>query len=370
MDTRAWALDVVEKIRNKVRITASRTEICFPYTVDADGKFTASRSLSWWTNGFWGGILWLLYRDTKEKIYKEKAERIEQELDKAFLEFDGLHHDVGFMWLLTAVADYRLTGNEQSRKRGMLAASVLASRYNIQGGFIRAWNKSGMCEDVSGCAIIDSMMNIPILHWASKVTGDSRFSYIAKHHADKVRNHFIRADGSVKHIVRFNPKNGEYVESFAGQGYNVHSSWTRGQAWAIYGFVLSYLYTKDENHLKTAVKVADYFISCLKEAQDFVPDCDFRAPKEPIYKDTTAGCIAACGMLEIASCLPEGMRSEYFENAVRILRETEERCCDWSENGDAIVLMGTESYNSGHNIPIIYGDYYFINAIYKLLAWN
>lgn len=356
-----WLNDVWSKIEKKLAVTSKETpDDLLAYTTK-DGKFVNERDVFWWTNGFWPGIMWLMYTGTKDEHYKKVAEKLEKKLDEALYGFDGLHHDVGFMWLLSSVANYRMTGNEESKRRGLIAASFLASRYNAVGQFIRAWN-----DDKTGWAIIDCMMNIPLLYWASKELDDPRFTYIAMYHADTAQRTFIRADGSVNHINSFDPITGEFIETFGGQGYEVGSSWTRGQSWAIYGFVLSYIYTKKQEYLDTAKKVAHYFIAALSATDSFVPDCDFRSPKEPVYKDTTAGVIAACGMIEIARHVPEFEKGLYLNSAIKILKETEEKYCDWTETQAAIVQMGTEAYTNGHNMPIIYGDYYFIEAILKL----
>ena len=158
---------------------------------------------------------------------------------------------MGFMFLPTAVADYKLTGNARSRKTALHAANLLAGRFNPAGGFIRAWNQSED-KDTRGWAIIDSMLNISLLYWASEETKDPRFRKIAMMHADTTKAHFVRPDGSVKHIVEFDPETGEAVRSYGGQGYKEGSSWTRGQGWAVYGFVISYLHTGKQEYLDTA----------------------------------------------------------------------------------------------------------------------
>ena len=365
---REWADMVWDKIQKKLRRTAAETgDRCFPYSTK-NGKFYNDKNgvtPSWWTNGFWVGILWLMYHETGDTLYKDAAESLENQLDTALAYFTELNHDIGFMWLLSAVADYRITGSEASKRRGLHAASLLAGRFNPAGQLIRAWNDWGDGVDRRGWAIIDCLMNIPLLYWASQETGDTRFRQIATQHADTVMERFVRPDGSVKHIVEFDLDTGEYVRHYGGQGYSLDSSWTRGQAWALYGFTLSYLHTGKQAYLDTAKRIAHYFIANLQD--DDVPPCDFRSPKTPVYKDTTAGACAACGLLEIAKAVPETEQDLYRGAAFKILRATEERYCDWSDTEDSIVQMGTEAYGSGEqNIPLIYGDYFFIEAVLKL----
>ena len=247
-----WTEEAIEKIREKMSWVSEKNQDRIPYTTDENGNYddrsdcsrewNADDGLNWWTNGFWGGIMWLLYQDTKEERYARIARRSEEKLTKCFDMFYGLHHDVGFMFGPTAVADYRLTGNAGSKRIAMHAANLLAGRFNPAGRFIRAWNDHET-EDRRGWAIIDCLMNLSLLYWAYEESGDPRFKHIAVMHADTAMKYFVRADGSVNHIVEFDSETGEMVRSYGGQGYCEGSSWTRGQGWAIYGFMISYLHT-------------------------------------------------------------------------------------------------------------------------------
>ena len=364
IDTTNWINSIWDKIEKKLEYTSHNTECEFPYTTE-NGKFVehSSKDINYWTNGFWAGILWLMYQATNDEFYKEKADSIEDKLDTALYGYWGLSHDVGFMWHLSSVANYRITGKKQSLTRGIIAANYLSGRYHAVGGFIKAWGNRGYQYYN---AIIDCMMNLPLLYWASEETEDPRYKFIAENHADTVIKTFIREDGSVNHINLYNSETGEFIDSEGGQGYQKGSSWTRGQAWAIYGFILSYIHTKKERYLNAAKRVAHYFMAALAATGEFVPNCDFRAPKEPVYKDTTAGVIAACGLIEISKVVPEYEQSMYLDFALMILKETEEKYADWTEEEASIIQMGTEAYERGHNVPIIYGDYYFIEAILKL----
>lgn len=365
---KSWADEIWKKAEKKLERTVPAVgDSFFPYTTK-NGRFVNPYDKElpqWWTNGFWTGILWMMYETAQKPMYREYAERLEEKLDAVIEDFDALHHDVGFMWLLSAVADYRLTQNPRSRKRGMHAAGTLAGRFNPNGNFIRAWNTNGPEDHNVGWAIIDSMMNIPLLYWASEESGDPRFRGIAMRHADTLMEHAVRSDGSVKHIVEFDPVTGEYIKNHTGQSYGENASWSRGQAWALYGFALSFIHTGRAAYLDTAKRVAHYFIANLQD--DYVPPCDFRSPETPVYKDTTAGACAACGLLEIAKAVPEYEKKLYAGAAVKILKAIGERYCDWSESEDSIVQCGTEAYHFGaKNIPIIYGDYFFMEALLKL----
>lgn len=282
----------------------------------------------------------------------------------SFKEYYGLHHDVGFMWRPTSVATYIMTGNQKSRKRAMMAANLLAGRYNPVGEFIRAWNDFDPNNDTRGWAIIDCMMNLPILYWASEENNDPRFKEIAIKHADTTMNTFIRPDGSVNHIVEFDPVEGGVVRSYGGQGYGKGSSWSRGQSWGLYGFIISYIHTGKQEYLDTAKRIAHYFISCV--CDDYTPRVDFRAPKEPYYIDTTASAIAACGLIEIAKHVGEYEKDIYINAALNLLKVLDEKYVDWSDETDNLLTMCSASYHDeNHHFSIIYGDSYFMEAMFK-----
>lgn len=375
-EDREWALSVKNKIEKKMSIVSKRSQDKIPSTsingvhddksvININNK--ECDGIDWWTNGFWGGIQWLLYNATREEQYLKTANNVENALDNCFERFYGLHHDVGFMWLHTAVANYKLTGNYKSRKRALMAATLLAGRFNPKGRFIRAWNgKDYEKNDNRGYAIIDCMMNINLLYWATEETGDPRFKNIAMAHADTTMKNFIRSDGSVKHICDFDPYTGEYRCSYGGQGYCHGSSWTRGQGWALYGFVLSYIHTKKIEYLETAKKVADYFISQVPE--NYVIPVDFKQPSSPDWEDSSAACIASCGLIELSRFSCENSE-RYFKTAINLLKTLDSRSCDYSLDDDCIVNNCSSAYHvNQHNNTLIYADEFYIEAIYKLLG--
>lgn len=360
-----WAKQVSEKIKSKMEVVTKRNLHKIPYTTQ-NGVFNdmTEENICWWTNGFWGGMMWQLYNATKMEMYREVAMENEEKLDENLMTASGMDHDSGFRWLPTAIANYRLTGNPDSYNRGLTAACNMAGRYNCVGEFIRAWNDDGDGSK-AGWAIIDCMMNLPLLYWAYGETNDPRFLHVALKHADTAEKFFIRADGSANHIVVFDPVTGEFVESMGGQGYAVGSSWTRGQAWAIYGFVLSYIHTKEEKYLNTAKRVANYFIANMPKS--WLVPVDFRQPLEPAWEDSTAAVIAACGMLEIAKYVPETEQHVYYDSAIKMLKALDESRCNWDMETDNLLEKCTAAYHDEeHEFAIIYGDYFFIEAIWKL----
>jgi unsaturated chondroitin disaccharide hydrolase len=194
-------------------------------------------------------------------------------------------------------------------------------------------------------------------------------------HADTALRHLLRPDGSCNHIGILNPNTGELLETPGGQGYGPGSSWTRGQAWAVYGFAISAFHTGERRYLNAAKQVAHYFISALYRyaslpGRSFVPPVDFRAPDEPELYDSSAGTIAACGLLLIAELSAGEEGKLYFDAALNILKATEEKFCDWDPSRDSIVQKGAEAYHveaERLQVPLIYGDYFFAEAVLRLL---
>lgn len=365
MDTLQWAENVSMKIKKKLEMVADRNKDKIPYTTrNKVFNDMSEENICWWTNGFWGGMMWQLYHATENELYRRIAEENEKKLDKNLMWAQGLDHDNGFKWLPTAVANYRISGSTESRNRGLLAANNLAGRFNPIGSFIRAWNDNGD-GSTAGWAIIDCLMNLPLLYWAYEETKDPRFLQIATIHADTAEKYFVRLDGSVNHIVEFDPSSGEFVRTYGGQGCGEGSSWTRGQAWAIYGFILSYLHTKKDSYLNAAKRVANYFIANTPD-NGLIP-VDFRQPEDCSLEDSTAAAIAACGMLEIAKKVPQTEAHVYHNAAVRMLKALEQERCNWDEDCDNILEKCTAAFHDKeHEFAIIYGDYYFIEAIWKL----
>ena len=333
-----WAQQVFNKIKKKIPAEIKRVSTGIPY-IPVNGYYEdeGNRNITWWTNGFWAGILWQLYHATGTKYYRTYAQYTEKRLDDAFANFMGLDHDIGFMWQHTAVADYRLTKNKRSMARGLHAANLLNGRYNPVGKFIKACNPDESGKR-NGWVIIDSMMNLSLLYWARDLTGDLRFDYIARTHANTVMNNHVRTDGSVNYICIFNPKNGELLKTLGGQGYGTGSSWSRGQAWAIYGFALSYLHTKDEKYLDTSRRAAHYFLANIEQS-NYYSLVDFRAPKDPGQFDSSASAIAACGLLEISKHVPELEQQVYINAAVKILKNLDKNYADYDVDTDELLQM-------------------------------
>ena len=359
-----WIEEAFERAAKKFELGAGLAAEAgiIPYKCE-NGRYVPSPydGNSWWTGGFWPGIMWQLYHATGKEVYKAEALRVEELLVRELMRYDDLNHDVGFMYLLSCGAHHRLTGDETARRHALHAANLLAGRFN-PAGFIRAWN-----GDRHGWAIIDCMMNLSLLYWASEQTGDPRFAATARLHAGTTIREFLREDGSSCHIVIFDPVTGEALERPAGQGCCEGSSWSRGQAWALYGFTLSGVNTGDRKYIDVARRCAKYFIANIRE--DGLTDSDFCQPKDEERIDNIAGACAACGLLELAEAVGGEEGETYRAAALRLLRALNDLCADWSEDNPGILQKCTASYHddgAGRHVNILYGDYFFVEALCRL----
>lgn len=361
-----WLEEAWQATVNKVSRTSQRIGAGFPHA-SLNGAYVLEQP-SWWTAGFWPGMLWLLYEGSKNDSFRTIAEQCEEQLDEVLDGYDRLDHDLGFMWTLTSVASYKLNGGEQSRRRALKAANYLAARFNLKGRYIRAWNPWREGEDNSGLAIIDCAMNTPLLFWASRETGDPRYAHIAEAHMETVLERFVRPDGSIYHIISFDPKTGQFVEALGGQGYAPESAWSRGTAWALYGLALSYHHLGEQKYLDAAKRVAHYFLSQLPD--DYVPHWDFRLPPEvTAYRDSSAGACAASGLLLLAELVDPLQSQAYRGPAIRILESLYRNYGSWdNHNEEGLIREGTSHYPENKNIdvPLIYGDYFFVEGLCRL----
>ena len=356
---------LAEQLTEKFRRTAvlAAEEGIIPYKSE-NGRWITSPydGNSWWTGGFWPGLMWQLWCLSGDDFFRQEAQRVENMLTEEFRRFEKLNHDVGFMYLLSCGADAKLTGSPQAKTDTLHAANLLMGRFNPAAGYIRAWNE----QEKMGYAIIDSMMNLSILFRAGRDTGDPRFAATAKLHADMTLREFLRADGSVSHIIELDPFTGRRVRELPGQGYCLGSSWSRGQSWGLYGFTLAYINTEDANYLEAACRIAEYFISHIRP--DGLTDCDFCQPAGEERIDNIAGMCASCGLIELSRLTG---KEAYRAAAEKLIRGAAEHCCDFSENSCGVLTHCTASYHddgAGRHTNITYGDYFLTEAVAKLLG--
>ena len=321
-----------------------------------NGKLVTA-NIRWWTSGFFPGSLWLLYEHTGDDELRQYAEHFTSRLE-SLKDYTGTH-DLGFMVFCSYGNGYRLTGNEAYKDVINQASASLATRFNETVGCIRSWNtgrKEHPEEDY--IVIIDNMMNLEMLEW-------SGYHDLARKHADTtIANHF-RDDYSTYHVVTYNELTGEVTDKRTAQGDADASAWSRGQAWGLYGYTMMYRVTGLERYLEQAVHIADYLIPRLPE--DAIPNWDFDAEKQ--MKDSSAGSIMASALIELYG---HTGNKEYLAVAERQLRSLSSPAylAAVGENGNFILKHGTGHLPAGTevDVPLTYGDYYFIEAAMRYLA--
>lgn len=366
-DQKHWETEFLEKIARKFSWVNEKIYAPYVYAVDKKGRYFQSENPAYsWVCGFYGGIQWWMYSLTGERKYYDKAIEISEWMDENLVTMGSISHDLGFQYLLTTIPDYLQTGVERARRSSIHAACLLAGRFNYAGNYLRAWDDNKYIDpdnSKAGYVIIDSMMNLPLLFWATKETHDPRFKQIACAHANTIMKTFIRENGSSEHIVVFDPETGVVLEKPRGQGYAPGSSWTRGQAWAIYGFSMAFHYTGDRGYFDTAFKVAEYYMRRLDNQK--LPPVDFDQPMEPDIKDASASAIAACGLIELKKWANETQKEVLEDWIVRLLHGLYSDC-DFSETNEAVLQNCKQMYHEPpEQTSLIYADFYLLEALMK-----
>jgi unsaturated chondroitin disaccharide hydrolase len=327
-----------------------------------------------WTTGFWTGMLWLGYEYTGEEKYRRVAEKhVKSFKDRIKNRIVVNHHDLGFLYSLSSVSAYKLTGENPGKEVALEAAELLLTRYSEKAGIIQAWGELTDPKQ-SGRMIIDCMMNLPLLYWASEVTGDQTYRQLAYHHAKQSAKYIVRPDSSTYHTFYMDPVTGKPLYGNTHQGFSDDSCWARGQAWGMYGFPLTYHYTGDETFIILSKKLANYFLNRLPE--DHVCYWDLIFTKGEEERDSSAAAIAVCGLLEMSKRLPlTDCMKEYYENsALHIVHSLAEHYTTKAEphaNGVLKQAVYHKPRNTGVNESCIWGDYFYMEALVRLLKdWN
>lgn len=323
-----------------------------------------------WIDGFFTGLLWLSYEYSGDESYKQLAtEQLKSFKHRLENHIVMDHHDIGFLYSLSAVAEWRVTGNVEARELALLAADKLMHRYRDGFGAIQAWGMENDPEN-GGRIIIDCLMNLPLLHWAYQETGDSRYYEIAEKHAQKSLRFLVRGDGSSYHTFYFDQIQGNALRGGTHQGYEDGSTWSRGQSWGVFGFALSYRYTRKEVYLDTAKRMARYFIEHLPE--DNVSYWDFDVDIEPdTPRDSSATAITACGILEILDLMtPDDPEREYLNDALhRMMRSLVEKYSTRHlKEAEGLIQHGSYHVRGGQapDNYMIWGDYYYLEALVRM----
>lgn len=345
---------------------------------NTEGGFYPETENVEWTTGFWTGEIWLCYELTRDEAFLNSAGRhVDSFLHRIENHIDVNHHDMGFLYSLSCVSAYKLTGNEAAKKAAVLAADNLISRYRDTGKFLQAWGNVGQASEYR--LIIDCLLNLPLLYWASEVTGNPDYAKKAENHIKTAMKCVVRPDNSTYHTHFIDMETGEPTYGVTHQGNRNNSAWARGQAWGIYGIALSYRYLKRPEYLELFCRVTDYFLEHLPE--DLVPYWDFdfdTGSSEP--RDSSASAIAVCGMLEIADYLEEEKAEKYRAMAYRLLKALKDHCANTDiAKCNGLLLHGTYARSSEENTCKnrgvdecnTWGDYFYLEALTRLsMKWN
>jgi len=334
-----------------------------PRTLESDGTLKGSRSKSW-TSGFYPGMLWQLYGFSNNEKLKQAAIQWTAVVEKE--KMDRGTHDLGFKIYCPYGNAYAITKDKKYADVFLTAAKTLSTRYNPKVGAIRSWDFN---KDVWNYpVIIDNMMNLEMLFEATNYSGDSSFYHIADQHAKTtLKNHF-RSDYSSYHVVSYNPETGEVEKKNTHQGHNHESAWSRGQAWGLYGFATTYRYTKNPAFLDQAIKIADYIFNHPNLPKDLIPYWDYDAPNIPNEpRDVSAAAVTASGLYELSAHDPQNAQ-KYNDWANTILESlnAEKYQCDTAP----FFLKHSVGSIPGEfeiDAPIIYADYYYVEALNRQL---
>jgi rhamnogalacturonyl hydrolase YesR len=335
-----------------------------PRTIDGEGKLLTTSS-SGWVSGFVPGSLWYLYQYSQKPLLLDYAKDYTARLEKE--KYNRNTHDLGFMLYCSYGNGYRLTGDTAYRNILLTGAESLISRFNPAIGCIQSWNTNAKWQFP---VIIDNMMNLELLFWASKESKDPKYRDICISHADTtVKNHF-RPDYSSFHVVSYDTVTGKVEKKNTHQGYSDDSAWGRGQAWGLYGFTMTYRETKDAKYLEQAKRIADFILHHPNLPADGIPYWDFNAPDIPNAKrDASAGAIIASALIELSGYVDETLAKTYLETAETQIRtlSSPEYFAEKGTNGNFILKhsVGFLPGNVEVDVPLTYADYYYIEALLR-----
>ena len=340
-----------------------------PQSFDPKTGQVVSREIQWWCSGFYPGSLFMIYEQTKNEKIKKEAERALELI--APNQYFTDNHDLGFMMYNSFGNAYRVTKNEKYKQYIFNSAKSLATRYRPEIKSIQSWNKN----QYFNCPVImDNMMNLEMLNWASQNGADPVFAQIANTHAQTAMKSFFRPDYSSYHVVDYDLATGKILQKRTHQGASNNSAWSRGQAWGLYGFVTMYRDTKNKAYLDHAKKIAQFLINHPNMPADFIPYWDYDAPLQPLSKrDASAAAIMASALLELGRYTEGADKDAYVKTATKMIeslaspayRNKLGECSGFILNKSTGALpMGKEI-----EVPIIYADYYFLEALKRYKEW-
>ena len=332
----------------------------FPQSINTDGSLKKMKS-EWWCSGFFGGALWYLSEYTKDTSIRSAANAWTIALDKE--QYNKSTHDLGFMLYCSYGNGYRLTKNASYKSVLLNGAESLSSRFNPKVGLIKSWNEF---KGYKYPVIIDNMMNLEFLFWASKISGNKKYYDICISHADKtIANHF-RPDNSSYHVVCYDSV-GNVIAKKTAQGFADSSAWARGQTWGLYGYTVMYRETKDKKYLEQAIKIANFYIHHPNLPKDKIPYWDFNSPIIPNdVRDASAAAIAASGLLELSTYVNKELGKTYFSFAESVLQSLSSDQYFATQGNQHFLLKhstGNKPAIGEVDTAIIYADYYYLEAL-------
>jgi unsaturated chondroitin disaccharide hydrolase len=336
----------------------------FPRSTNPDDGTLVTSATNWWTSGFFPGSLWYLYEYSGDQNILVEAMKRTAPVEKEKLNTGT--HDLGFMLYNSFGNGYRLSGNPIYKDILLTGVKSLSSRYNDTVGCIRSWSWGSWAFPV----IVDNMMNLEYLFWATRITGDSSFYNMAVSHAEKTLLNHYRNDWSSYHVVDYNPSTGEVILKQTQQGAFDESAWARGQAWGLYGFTVMYRETGIKKYLEVANNIADYILNHPNMPENMIPYWDFNAPEIPDAKrDASAAAIISSALLELQKYVDKELSKKYLDAAEKIIRNlsSPNYRAKLGENNNFILMhsVGSLPGNSEVDVPLSYADYYYIESLMR-----
>ena len=365
---------IAEALKKVDRMMADFPGALFPEAASHGNVYRAVENTGGWHSGFWSGILWLSYELTGDEKYKNAAlAQIDSYYERIEKKIGILGHDVGFLYSLSCVAAYKLTGNQKAREAAILAANHLRSRFHEKGNFIQAWGQ--MTDKTAYRLIVDCLLNIPILYWASEETGDESYKKIAYTHFRTTVEVAIREDASHFHTFYFDPETGLPLKGVTKQGRDDNSCWSRGAGWIIYGMMLTKKYMQDDpDAVNICSGATKYYLNRLPK--DFIPFWDLEfSEDEGEETDSSAAAIAVCGMIELLQYLPDGEDKEIFKNAIELTMQSLYDNYSTKDTPTANGLLLHAVYSKPNNVGIdemnLWGCYFYMEALKRMKnGWN
>jgi len=334
----------------------------FPKTYYAQTGSLETSSSGWWCSGFYPGTLLLLYEQTKDQSLLDEAERILKPLEKE--KNNKNTHDLGFMMYCSFGNAERIASKPEYKDVLLTSAKSLCTRFNPKVGCIKSWDS----KPSDFLVIIDNMMNLELLFWATRETGDSSFYKIAVTHANTTMKNYFRSDYSSYHVINFDPETGAVKQKRTAQGASDESAWARGQAWGLYGYTVCYRETKDKKYIDLADHIAQFILHHPNLPSDKIPYWDFNAPDIPnALRDASAAAIISSALFELSGYVNGNEKEEYLSAAETIVKNLSAPPykADVGTNGGFVLqhCVGNMPEKTEIDVPLTYADYYFVEAM-------